>query len=187
MKRIPSLTLAFMLTFALSQQASETVLEVVSANDDLSTLAAALETAGLSETLSGEGPFTLFAPTNDAFKALPAGELDRLLADPEALAVVLSYHVVEGRVLSDEVAQFADDSADQQPLVTLQGGTLELAPRENTDEPLFVNDRATLVEADVPAANAALHLIDAVLLPGEVGAGGAVTGGGMTGGSPTGR
>lgn len=172
---------------ALAQSdAPATVVDLVSSNENLSTLAEALGAAGPLETLSGEGPFTVFAPTNEAFGALPEGELERLLGDPEALAEVLSYHVAEGRVLAEEVAQFADDSSNQQPLETLQGSTLELAPRENADEPIYIDDAALITEADLAAGNGVVHVIDAVLLPsGEVA--GEMSGGAMTGGSPTGQ
>lgn len=84
--------LAFAPIFALAQNTPATVVDVVTTNEDLSTLAQALTAAGLVETLSGAGPFTVFAPTNEAFAALPEGELERLLANPEELARVLSYH-----------------------------------------------------------------------------------------------
>lgn len=174
------------LAASAQNDAPATVVDLVSSNEDLSTLGEALGAAGLLETLSGEGPFTVLAPTNEAFEALPEGELERLLGNPEELAEVLSYHVTEGRVLSEEVAQFADDSSSQQPLETLQGGTLNLAPRENTDEPIYINDAALITEADLAAGNGVVHVIDAVLLPsGEVAD--EMSGGAMTGGSPTGQ
>lgn len=169
---------------ALAQDAPATVVDVVTENEDLSTLAQALEAAGLVETLSSEGPFTVFAPTNEAFAALPEGELERLLANPEELAQILSYHVAAEVLNSEQVAEFADDSTPQQPLVTLQGETLNLAPRENTDEPIYINDQALITEADIGAGNGVVHIIDTVLLP-NAPAGGMT--GGMTGGSPTGR
>lgn len=116
----------------------------------------------------------------------PEGELDRLLADPEGLVEVLSYHVVAERVDSEAVAEFSDDSAPQQSFDTLQGESLNLAPRENSDEPLYVNDEAVVLEADIAAGNGVVYIIDTVLLP-QAPAGG-TTGGGMTGGgSPSGR
>ncbi len=176
----------FVLTFGVAlAQAPATVVDAVSANEDLSTLAEALEAAGLVETLTGEGPFTVFAPTNEAFAALPEGELERLLASPDELAQILNYHVVAERVNSEAVAEFSDDSAPQQSFDTLQGESVNLAPRENTDEPLYINDQALITEADISAGNGVVHTIDTVLLP-QAAAGG--TGGGTTtGGSPTGR
>lgn len=176
----------FVLTLNVAlAQTPTTVVAVVTANEDLSTLAQALEAAGLVETLAGDGPFTVFAPTNEAFAALPEGELERLLASPDELVQILNYHVVEGRVNSEAVAEFSDDSAPQQSFNTLQGESLNLAPRENTDEPIYVNDEAMITEADISAGNGVVHTIDTVLLP-QAPAGGA-SGGTTTGGSPTGR
>jgi len=187
-----NLLATFFLVFgvALAQDVHATVVDVVNANEDLSTLAEALGAAGLAETLSGEGPFTVFAPTNEAFAALPEGELERLLADPEALARVLRYHVAGEMLRSEQVAEFADDSSSAQPLETLQGETLSLQPRENTDEPIYINDEAMITEADLEAGNGIVHIIDTVLLPQAPAGGmtgGGMTGGDMTGGSPSGR
>lgn len=85
---------------------------------------------------------------------------------------------------SEQVAEFADDSTPPQPLVTLQGDTLSLAPRENTDKPIYINDQALITEADISAGNGVVHIIDTVLLP-QAPAGGMT--GGVTGGSPTGQ
>ncbi len=176
----------FALTFGVGlAQAPATVVDVVTASEDLSTLARALEAAGLVETLAGRGPFTVFAPTNEAFAALPEGELERLLASPDELAEILSHHVVAERVNSEAVAEFSDDSAPQQSFNTLQGQSLNLAPRENTDEPLYINDEAMITEADISAGNGVVHTIDTVLLL-QAAAGGA-GGDTATGGSPTGR
>ena len=184
MKKL-ALMLAVAATFALAQEgAPATVVEVITNNDDLSTLAAALETAGLVEMLQGAGPFTVLAPTNEAFERLPEGELERLLADPEVLRQVLTYHVAGKEVRSEAVSEFADDSSSEQPLVTLQGGTLNFTTRENADEPIYINNEAVITEADIEAGNGLVHIIDAVLLPGGVGDG---AGGDETGGSPSGQ
>lgn len=116
-------------------QTSTTVVDVVTANEDLSALAQALKTAGLVETLTGDGPFTVFAPTNEAFAALPEGELERLLASPDELAKILNYHVVAERVNSEAVAEFSDDSAPQQSFDTVQGESLNLAPPKTRTNP----------------------------------------------------
>jgi len=187
-----NLLATFFLVFgvALAQGVPATVVDVVNANEDLSTLAEALGAAGLAETLSGAGPFTLFAPTNEAFEALPEGELERLLTDSEALAQILQDHVAGEVLNSEQVAEFADDSSSARFVETLQGETLSLQPRENTDEPIYINDEATRTEADLEAGNGVVHIIDTVLLP-QAPAGGVtgrgMTGGDMTGGSPSGR
>ena len=172
-------------TFATaSAQEPATVAEVITTND-FSTLATALETAGLTETLEGDGPFTVFAPTDEAFEALPEGELDRLFANPEELKVVLTYHVSGEAFSSEEIAEFADDSTSPFSVVTLQGETLNLQPKENTGKPLYIDGTAQIVEADLQAGNGLVHVIDTVLLPQRPA--GNMTGGEMTGGSPSGQ
>ena len=175
-------------TFTFAQDTPATVVDVVTNDGDLSTLATALEAAGLVETLQDAGPFTVLAPTDEAFAALPAGELDRLLTNPDELRQILSYHVAEERLDSEAISEFADDSSSAQALVTLAGSTLSFTTRENADEPVYVNNEATLTETDLPASNGVVHLIDAVLLPAQEGAtGSAGTGGNTTGGSPSGQ
>jgi uncharacterized surface protein with fasciclin (FAS1) repeats len=121
-----------------------------------STLAAALEAAGLVQTLKGEGPFTVFAPTDDAFAQLPAGTVDELLKpeNRDALIAVLTYHVVAGEVTAAEVSGL--DEAE-----TVNGQTLDISV---ADEKVMVND-ATVVEADIMASNGVIHVIDKVVLP----------------------
>lgn len=134
-----------------------TIVDVASANEDFSTLVAAVEAAGLAETLSGPGPFTVFAPTNEAFEALPDGVLDALLLpeNSEALTEVLTYHVLPAEVPSSDVT---DGEVE-----TVQGESVTLS----TAEGVTVND-ATVVTADVEASNGVIHAIDAVLVPSSV-------------------
>ena len=120
-----------------------------------STLLTAATAAGLVETLQGEGPFTVFAPTDEAFAALPAGTLDGLLADPEALKQVLLYHVVSGEVTADQVVGLT--SAD-----SVEGSPIAIAVRDGT---VFLNDTAEVVATDVMASNGVIHVIDSVILP----------------------
>ena len=125
-----------------------------SGNPDFSTLVAALSAAGLVETLQGEGPFTVFAPTDAAFAALPEGLLEKLLL-PENIAVltaILTYHVVPGMVMSTDVT--AGDGA------TVEGSTIAIT----TDMGVMVNG-ATVVEVDLTASNGVIHVIDAVIVP----------------------
>ena len=124
------------------------------ATEGFSTLVAALTAAGLVETLQGEGPFTVFAPNDAAFAALPEGLLEKLLL-PENIAVltaILTYHVVGAKVLSTEVV--AGDAA------SVEGSNLALT----TDMGVMVND-ATVIQADVVGSNGVIHVIDKVLVP----------------------
>lgn len=130
------------------------IVAVASSTEGFSTLVAALSAAGLVETLQGAGPFTVFAPSDDAFAALPAGLLEKLLL-PENVAVltsILTYHVVSGTVMS------ADIMAGDVP--TVEGSTVAL----DTASGVTVNG-ATVTTADVAASNGVIHVIDAVIVP----------------------
>jgi uncharacterized surface protein with fasciclin (FAS1) repeats len=133
------------------------IVAVASGAGSFSTLVAAVQAAGLVETLQGEGPFTVFAPTDDAFAALPAGVLDKLLLpeNQDVLVKILTYHVVAGKVMAADVT--AGDVA------TVEGQTIALA----TDDGVTVNG-AKVVTADVEASNGVIHVIDAVILPPDV-------------------
>ncbi len=117
------------------------------------TLAKALEAAGLVDTLKSDGPFTVFAPTDEAFAKLPEGTIESLLADKEALIAVLTYHVVPGRVLASDVVTL--DSAK-----TVQGQSVRI----DTSSGVKVDD-AKVVKTDILAKNGVIHVIDSVLLP----------------------
>ena len=117
------------------------------------TLLTAVDAAGLGETLAGGGPFTVFAPTDDAFATLPQETVQGLLADPPALVRVVTYHVVAGRLTS---AQITQDSEQK----TVEGGVLNIAVNGG----VTVND-ATVIRADVEAENGVIHVIDRVLIP----------------------
>jgi uncharacterized surface protein with fasciclin (FAS1) repeats len=121
---------------------------------EFTTLAAALEAAGLVETLRGEGPFTVFAPTDDAFAKLPEGTVEGLLEDTEALTRILTYHVVAGEVTAEQVVEL--DSA-----TTVAGIELPIQVRDGR---VFVGE-AQVVQTDVQASNGVIHVIDTVLLP----------------------
>ena len=122
------------------------------------TLLKAATAAGLVETLQSEGPFTVFAPTDEAFAALPEGTLKSLLADPEALKKVLLYHVVEGKVTSDQVVGLTTATS-------VEGSPIAISVKDGT---VYLNDSAKVVTADVMASNGVIHIIDAVLLPPEM-------------------
>jgi uncharacterized surface protein with fasciclin (FAS1) repeats len=133
---------------------SGTIVEVAAGNEDFSTLVAAIEAADLVETLNGEGPFTVFAPTNEAFDALPEGVLDALLLEEnqDTLVSILTYHVVPGEVFSTDITDG--------DVATVEGQTITLS----TADGVTVNG-ANVVTADVEASNGVIHVIDAVLLP----------------------
>ncbi|KXS41342.1 MAG: beta-Ig-H3/fasciclin [Methanolobus sp. T82-4] len=118
------------------------------------TLVLALETTGLDATLSEEGPYTVFAPTDDAFEELPEGTLDALMEDEEQLSEVLTYHVVSGEYM-------ASDLTDGTTLETVQG---EMITINVTDDNVMVDD-ANVVQPDIVASNGVIHVIDAVILP----------------------
>ena len=119
------------------------------------TLLAAATAAGLVETLQGEGPFTIFAPTDEAFAALPAGTLDSLLADTAALKQILLYHVVSGAVKAADVVGMT--SAE-----SLEGSPITVAVKDGT---VYLNETAKVTATDVVASNGVIHVIDHVLLP----------------------
>ncbi|UCF68098.1 MAG: fasciclin domain-containing protein [Acidobacteriota bacterium] len=121
--------------------------------EDFSTLVTAVKSAGLVETLKGDGPFTIFAPTNEAFAQLPAGTLDQLLADKDALTRVLTYHVVPGRVLAKDVINVTEAP-------TVLGKTLPV----DSSSGVKVGG-ANVIKTDLIASNGVIHVIDAVLLP----------------------
>lgn len=129
------------------------IVEVARGAGDFNTLLTALEAAGLAETLAGDGPFTVFAPTDEAFAMLPEGTLDSLLADPEALGEILTYHVVAGNLTSSDVA--AVTRAD-----TLQGSAVSISAEDGVTV-----DDASVVAADIEASNGVIHVIDKVLTP----------------------
>jgi uncharacterized surface protein with fasciclin (FAS1) repeats len=131
------------------------LVETAQANPDFSILVTAVEAAGLVETLSdADAAFTVFAPTNEAFDTLPAGALEDLLADPEALTDVLLYHVVKGRVLAKDVVEVTE-------VIALNNKILSV--RVDGDD-VFINE-ARILATDIEASNGVIHVIDAVLLP----------------------
>ena len=132
-----------------------TIVEVAEENG-FTTLVAAVDAAGLTETLSGEGPFTVFAPTDEAFDALPEGTLDSLLADQAALTDVLTYHVVGDDLKAADVVEL--DSVE-----TVQGSSISISVDD--EGTVTLDDTATVTATDVEASNGTIHVIDAVLTP----------------------
>jgi uncharacterized surface protein with fasciclin (FAS1) repeats len=141
-------------TEAMEEMTTDTIVDVAIAND-FNTLVAAVQAAGLVETLSGEGPFTVFAPTDEAFAALPEGTLEGLLEDPEALAEILTYHVVSGKVLAADVVGLTSATS-------VQGGDIAI---EVVDGGVVLNGSSNVIATDVEASNGVVHVIDAVILP----------------------
>ena len=132
------------------------IVDIAASNDDFSTLVAAVQAAGLVDTLKGDGPFTVFAPTNAAFAKLPAGTVESLL-EPEnkdQLVSILTYHVVPGAVTSDQLA------GERLNVATVQGKTVHIDGTSGVK----VNN-ATVTTADIAATNGVIHVIDTVLLP----------------------
>ncbi len=155
---------ATMMAFSIGSQAAladcgtcdKTVVEVAVAGDNFKTLVAAVKAAGLVETLSGEGPFTVFAPTDDAFAKLPKGTLEDLLK-PEnkaKLAGILTYHVVAGKVMAKDVVKLSEAA-------TVQGSEVKIKVKDGT----VMVGKAKVIKADIPCKNGVIHVIDTVLLP----------------------
>jgi transforming growth factor-beta-induced protein len=134
--------------------ATADIVDTAVAAGNFNTLATALQAAGLVETLKGPGPFTVFAPTDDAFAQLPAGALESLLANPDQLHAVLTYHVVAG-------ADTAADVSKLQQAATVEGENVLI---QAADGMVQIND-ATVTQADIMASNGIIHVIDTVLLP----------------------
>lgn len=137
---------------------SNTIVDIAVGTPSVSTLVAAVTAASLVDTLKSEGPFTVFAPVNEAFAALPAGTVDTLLL-PENIAdlqAILTYHVVPGSVM-------AGDLVDGMVVETVNGETITI--NVSATEGVTINGAATVVAADVVASNGVIHLIDSVLLP----------------------
>ncbi len=162
-KLIVSLTVAaFALVFATSsfaggnygkKVAKKDIVDTALAAGSFNTLATALTKAGLIETLKGDGPFTVFAPTDAAFEKIPADQLEAILADKQLLTDILTYHVVAGKVMASDVVKI--DSA-----TSLQGAAIAVS----TQGGVKVNE-ANVVKTDIVTSNGVIHVIDAVLVP----------------------
>ena len=140
---------------ASAEAAMGDIVATADAAGSFKTLLTAAKAAGLVETLQGKGPFTVFAPTDEAFAALPAGTLDKLLADPEALKKILLYHVVEGKVTADQVVGLTSAKS-------VEGSPIAIAVK---DGKVYLNDAAQVITTDVMASNGVIHVIDQVILP----------------------
>jgi len=160
MKNLRTLYLAlvasFLCIFGSAASAADDIIDTAVASGQFSTLVAAVQAAGLVDTLKGEGPFTVFAPNDAAFAALPEGTVENLLKpeNRDQLVAVLTYHVVAGKVMSADIAGKSLDVA------SVQGSELSV------DATVGVKvDNATVVMADIETSNGVIHVIDAVVLP----------------------
>jgi len=133
---------------------TQNIVEVAAAAGSFNTLIAAVKAAGLAETLSGDGPFTVFAPTDKAFAQIPQADLDALLANKEALTAVLTYHVVPGKV-------YAKDVVGLTSATTVNGQAVDVEVKDG----MVMIDGATITATDIEASNGLIHVIDRVILP----------------------
>ena len=140
---------------AEAQDGKKDIVDTAVAAGNFKTLAKALGAAGLVDTLKGKGPFTVFAPTDEAFAKLPAGTLEALLKDKAKLTAVLTYHVVPGKVMAADVTKLNEAK-------TVQGKPVQIASKGG----VMIN-KAKVVKADIEAGNGVIHVIDSVLLPPE--------------------
>ena len=137
-----------------AQVAGDDIVTVAVKAGNFTTLAAALEAAGLIDVLQGPGPFTVFAPTDEAFAKLPAGTVEALLADKALLTSILTYHVVAGDVKAADVVKLSEAT-------TVNGAKVKIMVHGGS---VMIND-ATVIAADVVASNGVIHVIDTVILP----------------------
>ena len=144
------------IAFSATAASANTIVDIAAGDERFSTLVAAVTAAGLVDTLASEGPFTVYAPVNDAFAALPEGTLDSLLEEENLsdLQGILTYHVVPSVALST-------DLSDGMMIETVNGEMLEVSIEDGS---VMINN-ATVVSADIEAANGVVHVIDTVLLP----------------------
>jgi transforming growth factor-beta-induced protein len=141
-------------------EAPKSIVDIAASDPRFSTLVAAVQAAGLVDTLKGEGPFTVFAPTNDAFAALPAGTVESLLKpeNKQQLTDILLYHVVPGKVMAADVAGLNGKSAD----TALKGKQIAIKTDMGN---VLLNDKVKVIATDIEASNGVIHVIDSVLLP----------------------
>lgn len=160
----PASTTTMMTTTSMPDEtAAANIVQVATEAGDFTTLVKAVQAAGLVDTLSGEGPFTVFAPTDEAFAKLPAGTLDTLLADPTGdLKSILTYHVVAGEVMAKDVA-----GMDGQEVETVNGAKLKIGV--GADGAVTLTDAqgntVKVTKTDIKASNGVIHVIDGVLMP----------------------
>ncbi len=150
------------------------IIETAVNNPEFSTLVTAIKEADLVETLSGDGPFTVFAPTNAAFEKIPKETLDSVLADKEKLTSILTYHVVAGKVMAEDVVKMSEAKTLEGSNVKVHAhrGSTSTEEKDNdmsemdmsAENQVMIND-ATVTMTDIECSNGVIHVIDAVLMP----------------------
>ncbi len=130
------------------------IVDTAIAAGSFNTLVTAVQAADLVDTLKGEGPFTVFAPSDDAFAKIPSSDLEALLADKEKLAAVLTYHVVPGKVMAEDVVKMTSAK-------TVQGGSVSIEVKEG----IVMIDGAKVSSTDIMTSNGVIHVIDTVIIP----------------------
>ncbi len=146
-----------MSTTVNQQEKMSNILETAQSTGQFSLLIQGIQAAGLSATLNGQGPFTVFAPNDEAFRKLPTGTLEGLLRDLPKLKSIVSYHVVDRKITMDEIRNMTSGGMTPS-LKTLQGTNLTIKPRD------YVND-SKITKSDIQATNGIIHVIDKVLMP----------------------
>ncbi len=136
------------------KEAKKDIIETAVAAGNFNTLATALTEAGLIETLKGDGPFTVFAPTDEAFAKIPKATLENLLKNKEQLTKVLLYHVVAGKVMASDVVKISSAK-------TVEGSSVKISVKGKT----VMVDKAKVTSVDIEASNGVIHVIDSVIMP----------------------
>lgn len=153
MRKLHSLIAAVSFTLASSAAMAADIVDTAIAAGSFKTLVKAVQEAGLVDTLKGNGPFTVFAPTDEAFAKLPPGTLDSLLKDKEKLKAVLTYHVIPAKVMAADVKSGA--------VKTVQGQAMKVKAGSSG----VMVDKANVIQTDVLADNGVIHVIDSVIMP----------------------
>ena len=151
-----ALAVALFVSATAQAQDQKDIVDTAASNDAFSTLVAAVKAAGLVETLKGDGPFTVFAPTNEAFEKLPEGTVESLLKpeNKEKLVKILTYHVVPGKVMAADVVKLNEAK-------TVQGSMVNI---KISGDKVMVG-KATVTKADIECKNGVIHVIDTVIIP----------------------
>ena len=157
LKSLTAAAVALPIAFGALAAKADDIVEIAAGNADFETLVAAVEAAGLIDTLKGDGPFTVFAPTDEAFAKLPDGTVESLLQpeNQDQLIAILTYHVVPGKVMSSDIA------GKETMAETVQGQSLDIKAMG----PAVMVDQAQVIQADIEASNGVIHVIDTVVLP----------------------